>query len=99
MPIPTPRPNEEEKKFVSRCISELHKIDPSREQKQVIAICYSQWKKSKHVEETVEEAKINWYINQVEEALRVEEAKKNPVVNPEDEAKKKELIDWVSKHE
>jgi len=45
MPIPTPNKNEERDKFISRCISRLSKIDTNREKKQVIAICYTAWRK------------------------------------------------------
>jgi len=60
MPIPTPRPKEDQKTFVSRCISKVHDLDPKRPQKQIIAICYSAWRKSKRgVAET--KAIVEWY--------------------------------------
>ena len=60
MPIPTPRPKEDRQKFVSRCISQLHDVDPKRPQKQIIAICYDAWRKRKR---TVQETKeiVEWY--------------------------------------
>ena len=45
MPIPKPNEGEKESEFVSRCIEQLSKTDPSRPQKQVVAICYSEFKR------------------------------------------------------
>lgn len=47
MPVPKPRKNEKQDKYISRCISAVKKADPDRPQKQVIAICYSTWRESK----------------------------------------------------
>jgi len=46
MPIPSPKGKEEKQHFISRCISVVKKRDPERPIKQVIAICYSAWRKS-----------------------------------------------------
>ena len=42
MPIPTPRAKEETQDFISRCIQEMHHIDPNRAHNQIIAICYAE---------------------------------------------------------
>jgi hypothetical protein len=56
MPLPEPKEDEEEQEFVSRCIGEVSKTDPDRPQNQIIAICYSQWrKKSKSESESESE--------------------------------------------
>ena len=47
MPIPSPHPNESKEKFIPRCISTLSKLDPNKPQKQVVAICHSEWKRKK----------------------------------------------------
>jgi len=47
MPIPKPTPNEEQQHFISRCIKALKTADPGRDDKQVAAICYGEWKKPK----------------------------------------------------
>ncbi len=47
MPIPKPNPDEKEQDFVSRCVSALKKEDPEVEQAQVLAVCYSAYRKSK----------------------------------------------------
>lgn len=44
MPVPTPRKKEEEKKFISRCISFLHHEDPKRPDKQITAMCFDAWR-------------------------------------------------------
>ena len=50
MPILKPKKDESEKEYVARCIPDLMNKDPEKDQKQVIAICYSNFKK-----ETVKE--------------------------------------------
>jgi hypothetical protein len=47
MPIPKPRKNEEKDAFISRCISTMKKVDPNREEAQIMAICYTAWRKRK----------------------------------------------------
>jgi hypothetical protein len=61
MPVPTPRNKEEKDKFISRCVSFLHKEesnkpkDKRRPNEQLVAICFSQWKnKSSKSSEEVE---------------------------------------------
>ena len=49
MPVPQPESGEDEQTFVSRCIDEMHKIDPKREDKQIQAICFSQWRDRKRI--------------------------------------------------
>lgn len=46
MPIPSPIKNEEEKKFISRCMSDSTMVI-EYEQTVRAGICYSQWRKSK----------------------------------------------------
>lgn len=66
MPIPTPRPKEERKKFVSRCIGQLHDVDPKRPQKQIIAICFDAWRKSKRKHTVAETQEIvKWYETKI----------------------------------
>ena len=56
MPIPKPNPDKEtQDEFVSRCIKSLSKEDPDRDQKQIIAICYGEWRNRK--KESMEEEK------------------------------------------
>lgn len=43
MPIPKPKPKEDQKTFISRCISAVHDADPERPQKQIIAITDLAW--------------------------------------------------------
>lgn len=43
MPIPTPRHKEDQKTFISRCISKLRDLDPKRDKKQIIAITDLAW--------------------------------------------------------
>jgi len=47
MPVPKPKPNESQQEFISRCISEMHDIDPDRPHDQIIAICYTAWRDAK----------------------------------------------------
>lgn len=47
MPIPKPGKDEKQDEFISRCISELHEIDPDRSDEQITAICYQTWRDSR----------------------------------------------------
>ena len=47
MPIPTPRSGENERDFISRCVSSLADIDPGMPNKQRVAVCYSQLRRSR----------------------------------------------------
>ena len=44
MPLPTPNPNEKQADFIERCMKFLLAEDSNRDQKQALAICYSQWR-------------------------------------------------------
>jgi len=54
MPIPTVRPNEQEKKFIARCLSDPTMV-AEYEQKVRAGICYSQWRKSKGIKESLKQ--------------------------------------------
>lgn len=47
MPLPLPEKNESEKDFISRCISVVHDDPTFKAEGQPVAVCYSQWRKSK----------------------------------------------------
>lgn len=44
MPVPKPKPGESKDTFIARCIRLLSDEDPNRDRKQVIAICFQQWR-------------------------------------------------------
>ena len=48
MPLPTPKKDEQQSEFISRCISELTNNEKDRFPKkdQRVAICYYQWEKA-----------------------------------------------------
>jgi len=45
--MPSPRKNETQDKFVGRCISYVKKEHPEWGKDQVVAVCYSIWRKAK----------------------------------------------------
>jgi hypothetical protein len=47
MPMPTPRKDEDEDDFVSRCMENDGMNDEFPDEKQRVAVCYSQWRDSK----------------------------------------------------
>jgi len=47
MPLPTPRKNEKQSAFISRCISFVKGEDPDTPDEQVQAMCFSQWNENK----------------------------------------------------
>lgn len=55
MPLPKPKPNEEKKEFLGRCISMLHDKDEFDSQDQRVAVCFSQWERKYEEAEEDEE--------------------------------------------
>jgi len=47
MPLPTPKQNEEKKKFIARCSGSKVMNSEYPDTKQRVAVCYSQWRKAK----------------------------------------------------
>lgn len=47
MPLPNPGKNEEKKKFIARCSGSKVMNTEYPDTKQRVAVCYSQWRKSK----------------------------------------------------
>ena len=47
MPLPSPRPREQESKFVGRCMDSETMKREYPDNKQRVAVCYSQWRKKK----------------------------------------------------
>ena len=47
MPLPSPKKSEAKDKFVGRCISTLTKSGEFNSQKQRVAVCFTQWRRSK----------------------------------------------------
>jgi hypothetical protein len=46
MPLPDPQKNEKKSEFVSRCVGDLSDKKEFEDQKQRVAVCYSQWEKA-----------------------------------------------------
>jgi hypothetical protein len=57
MPLPKPNPDEQEKEFVSRCMSNETMKKEYPDQKQRVAVCFSQYKRRKQANGGVEP---NW---------------------------------------
>ena len=83
-PIPSPSAEESQDKFISRCISTLSERDPGREHKQVIAICFNEWRRVKKDEGTprtdAERAKVHFDISD-EEWNKLSDEKKQEYIN------------------
>jgi hypothetical protein len=47
MPLPAPSGKESEQEFVSRCVKHLHDKGESGSDEQLVAMCYSQFKRGK----------------------------------------------------
>lgn len=52
--MPTPGKNEEQSKFISRCIPIVLREGTAKDNKQASAICYSIWRKSKETKSATE---------------------------------------------
>lgn len=48
MPLPTPHKDEKQNAFISRCMETKVVQDDFKDQKQRVAVCYSQFRKHKH---------------------------------------------------
>ena len=59
MPLPSPRKKEKQTDFVSRCVSFLSDKKEGQDINQRVAICNSQWRKSK-------KSKANLNCNEIE---------------------------------
>lgn len=46
MPLPTPKPNEDQKTFIQRCMTDPNVQKEGKDNKQKLAICYAQWQKN-----------------------------------------------------
>jgi len=53
MPLPTPSEGENRQSFVSRCVSNKTVKSDFKKQSQRLAVCYSQWRKSKGRDEVI----------------------------------------------
>lgn len=64
MPLPTPNKDEKQDAFMGRCMSFMHEENKNkpegkkREQKQMVAICFSQFKNKKSTSESDEKIEI-----------------------------------------
>ena len=47
MAVPTPRPGENRKAFVARCIPIVMREGTAKDNKQAVALCYSMYRESK----------------------------------------------------
>ncbi len=74
MPVPTPNPNEKQADFIARCMKFLMDEDPDRDEKQALAICYSQWRsrESMHPDFIRVYDKFKRYFGDVEGVLKFE---------------------------
>ena len=70
MPIPTPAKGEDKQKFISRCISALHHTDPNRDDDQIKAMCYTQWRKKGENMDSDEKGKVRFSV-----PVKIEESK------------------------
>ena len=68
MPLPIPNKNESEKEFISRCMSNDIMKKEFSDNKQRIAVCYSQFEKNESYQELKNNIinRINKYLNKKE---------------------------------
>lgn len=60
MPLPTPRKNQEEDDFVASCMSSETMKKEYTNQKQRLAICFSQYERKKKKSEGSKDDKVEW---------------------------------------
>jgi hypothetical protein len=76
MPIPTPKKGENKKKFVSRCVKKVMKVD-NMPKDQAAAICYTKWEKGDVSTRKLFE-RINRIIGEEEDMYLSKKQKKLP---------------------
>ncbi len=47
MPLPTPKPNEKQKDFMTRCVNDAIVKKEFKNRQQAIAVCYTQYREKK----------------------------------------------------
>lgn len=81
MSLPKPKSDESEKEFISRCIPIVHDTDKDKyDQKQTVAICYSQFRKE-NIKESMSSFKklYEQEIFYIDKGLTREEARKRTI--------------------
>ena len=63
MPLPSPKGQQEKDKFVSSCIGDKDMIEEFPDQKQRVAVCYSQWERAKKSKSSQEIDWIKWDLD------------------------------------
>lgn len=63
MPLPSPRGKEEKQSFIKRCMGDETMKEEFPENKQRVAVCYSQWRKAKN--ESSFKDKVSKYIKEL----------------------------------
>lgn len=106
MPLPKPKNKEKKSDFVSRCIGDTQTNKDFPEQKQRIAVCYSQWEKAKKEAEASVELNSDEFLifseyecpecDEVAEANEEELTAENLYIPTEEEYLKAEEIDLNS---
>lgn len=66
MPLPKPRSEESRDDFISRCMGG-DAIKEFKDQKQRVAVCFSQWKKAKSEEIELTKAEISAMVDEIME--------------------------------
>jgi hypothetical protein len=109
---PEPSPGESEKDFIGRCIPFIKNEHPDWEQDQIVATCYSIWRR-KHESASFESFMEKLGYEKLEESVPLtcvnDKKDDNPTVDvtvdkskkldEEIEKKKQELIDWLKKED
>jgi hypothetical protein len=96
MPLPTPRKKEKKKDFVGRCISEVAKDPKFKDNKQRIAICYTQYDTAKASADVVVGSGDDEFLDFVEKKQNVIIAQEVDLNAPEmeEETPDQELLEY-----
>jgi hypothetical protein len=96
MPLPTPNKKEKKKDFVSRCISEVAKDPKFKDNKQRIAICYTQFDEAKASADVVVGSGDDEFLDFVEKKQNVVIAQEVDLNAPEmeQETPDQELLEY-----
>ena len=77
MPLPTPKAGEKEQDFLNRCMGNEVLQSEFKDQDQRLAVCYSQWKKSKKRDDEMKVERRIWPENEIRVALLEGSEEKN----------------------
>lgn len=94
--MPEPQTGETQKEFIGRCIPFVKKEHPDWEQDQIVAVCYSIWRRSKGIKDNTIDAK-GYFIGTCEIPMKFIATNLKPNDIPNENKMPENKSQWISK--